>query len=88
MYRDAVAAEATAATTPAKECKGKKRDYRTSGKESGKRTPSKCTTPVNDVPECSNSKRSKVAAPQDKKVPTGLAGVDGTFTISATLDDK
>ena len=45
-------------------------------------------TPVDDVPECSNNKRSKVAAPQVKKVPTGLAGVDGTFTISATLDGK
>ena len=47
-----------------------------------------CTTPVDDVPECSNSKRSKVAAPQVKKVPVGLAGVDGTFIISTTLDDK
>ena len=45
-------------------------------------------TPVDDVPECSNSKRSKVVAPQVKKVPVGLAGVDGTFTISAALDDK
>ena len=44
--------------------------------------------PVDDVPECSNSKRSKVAVPQVKKVPAGLAGDDGTFTISATLDDK
>ena len=33
-------------------------------------------------------KISKLAAPQVKKVPAGLAGVDGTFTISATLDDK
>ena len=88
MYQDAAAAEAAAAATPAKESKGKKRDCRTSGKESGKRAPSECTAPVDDVPECSNSKRSKVAAPQVKKVPAGLAGVDGTFTISATLDDK
>ena len=88
MYRDAVAAEAAAAAVPAKESKGKKRDCRTSGEESGKRDPSECTTPVDDMPECSNSKRSKVAAPQVKKVPTKLAGVDGTFTISATLDDK
>ena len=88
MYRDAVVAEAAAAAAPAKESKGKKRDCRTSGKESRKRAPSECTAPVDDVPECSNSKRSKVAAPQVKKVPAGLAGVDGTFTISATLDDK
>ena len=88
MYWDAVAAEAAAATAPAKESRGKKMDCRTSGKESEKRPPSECTTPINNIPECSNSKRSKVAAPQVKKVPAGLAGVDGTFTISATLDDK
>ena len=86
MYRDAVAAEAAAA--PAKESKGKKRGYRDSGKQSEKRAPTECMAPVDDVLECSNSKRSKVAAPQVKKVPTGLAGVDGTFTISTTLDDK
>ena len=85
MYRDAVAAEAAA---PAKESKGKKRDCWNSGKGSGNRAPSECTAPVDDMPECSNSKRSKVVAPQVKKVPSGLAGVDGTFTISATLDDK
>ena len=88
MDRDAVTAKAAAAAAPAKENKGKKRDCRTSGKDSGRRAPSECTAPVDDVPECSNSKRSKVAAPQVKKVPAGLAGVDGTFTISATLDDK
>ena len=88
MYRDAVVVEAPAAAVPAKKSKGKKRDCRTSCKESGKRAPSECTAPVDDVPECSHSKRSKVAAPQVKKVPAGLAGVDGTFTISATLDDK
>ena len=88
VYREAVAVEATATAVPTKESKGKKRDCRTSGKESGKRAPSECTAPVDDVPECSNSKRSKVAAPQVKKVPAGLAGIDGTFTISATLDDK
>ena len=63
MYRDAVAAEA-AAVVPAKENKGKKRDCRDSGKESGKRAPIECTAPVDDVPECSNSKRSKVVAPK------------------------
>ena len=87
MYRDAVTAEATAAAAPAKESKGKKKDCKDSSKESGKRAPTECTTPVDDVPEFSNSKRSKVATPQVKKVSVGLAGVDGTFTISATLDD-
>ena len=88
MYRDAVAAEAAAAVVPAKEIKGNKRDCSTSGKESRQRAPSECTSPVDDVPECSNSKRSKVAAPQVKKDQARLAGIDGTFTISATLDDK
>ena len=88
MYRDAVIAEAAAAAVPAKENKGKKRDYRTSEKESGKRAPSECMAPVDDMSECSNSKRSKVAAPQVKKVLARLLGIDGTFTISATLDDK
>ena len=88
IWVDAVAAEAAAATTPTKESKGKKRDCRTSSKESGKRAPSECMASIDDVPECSNCKRSKFTAPQVKKVPAGLAGIDGTFTISATLDDK
>ena len=88
MYRDAVEIEAAAAAVPPKESKGKKRDCRNSGKESGTHAPTECTAPIDDVPECSNNKRSKVAAPQVKKVPAGLAGVDGTFTINATLDDK
>ena len=46
MYRDAVAAEAAAATVPAKESKGKKRDCRTSGKESGKRAPPSAWHPL------------------------------------------
>ena len=39
-YRHAVAAEAAAEIAPTKESKGKKRDCRTSGKESGKCDPS------------------------------------------------
>ena len=88
MYRDAVAAEAATGVASAKESKGKKKDGRASGKESGKRAPTERTAPIDDMSECSNNKRSKVAAPQVKKVPAGLAGIDGTFTISATLDDK
>ena len=60
IYRDAVAAEAAARSAPAKEIKGKKRDYRASGKESRKRAPSECMAPVDDVPECCNSKRLKL----------------------------
>ena len=88
MYRDVVVAEAAATTVPAKESKGKKRDCRDPGKESGKHAPTECTTPVDDVPKCSNSKKSKVTTPQVKKVPAELASIDGTFTISATLGDK
>ena len=88
MYRDAVAAEATTATVPAKENRGKKKDSRDTSKESGKHASSECAAPVDDLPKSSNSKRSKVAAPRVKKVPTGLAGVDGTFTICTILDDK
>ena len=88
MYQDSVAAETAAAVAPSKESKGKKRDCRDSGKESRKHAPTECMARVDDVPECSNNKRSKVVAPQVRKVPTGLAGVDGTFTINATLDDK
>ena len=88
MYRDAVATEAAAAAAPARESKGKKKDCRTSSRESQKHAPSECMAPIDDVPECSNSKRSKVTPPQVKKVPAGLVGVDGTFTISDTLSDK
>ena len=88
MYLDAVAVEALAEAVPAKENRGKKKDTRDAGKESRKCTFSECVAPDDDLPASSNNKRSKVAAPQVKKVPAGLAGVDGTFTISATLDDK
>ena len=80
--------QAAVTIVPAKESKERKKDCRTSSKESGKCAPTECTSPVDDMPECSNSKRSKVVVPQVKKVPAGLAGIDGTFTISATLDDK
>ena len=76
------------AAVPTKEDRGKKKDNKDTGKESGKRTSLEYAAPVDDLPESSNSKRSKVTAPQVKKVPAGLAGVGGTFTISSTLDDK
>ena len=47
-----------------------------------------CMAPVDDVLESSNNKRTKAAAPHVKKVPAGLAGADGNFIISATLDPK
>jgi hypothetical protein len=88
MYREAVAAEAVEASVPAKENNKKKRDRKDGCKESGKCASSEYVAPVDDVPESSNSKRPKAAAPAVKKVLAGLAGADGTFTISATLDDK
>lgn len=88
MYRDGVVAEAAAAAVPTKKSRGEKKDSKDTGKESGKRTSSECAAPVDDLLESCNSKRTKVTTPQVKKVPAGLAGFDGTFTISATLDDK
>src|SRR5215216_798600 len=87
MYQEAVAAEAIEAVAPAKDSKRKGKADKGSGRESGKRTSSECAAPVDDVTESSNSKRPKAATPTMKKVPTELAGIDGTFTISATLDD-
>ena len=81
-------AEAAIAAVPAKESRGKKKDGMDTGKESGNRASSKYDAPVDDLPESSNSKMAKVTTPHVKKVPAGLVGVDGTFTISATLDDK
>ena len=88
MYRDAVAAEAMATVVPTKEDRGKKKGSRDAGKVSGKRVSSECAVSVGDLSESSNSEKSKITSSQVKKVSTGLAGVDGTFTISATLDDK
>jgi hypothetical protein len=88
MYWDAVAAEAAEAVVCAKENKRGKKASRDTGKESGKRASLECAVPVDDLPESSTRKRSKVASPAVKKVPVGLGGTDGTFTISSTLDDK
>ena len=88
MYQEAAAAEAVQAIAPAKDSKRKGNVDKGSSKESGKHTSSGCAQPVDDVPESSNSKRPKASASAVKKVPAGLGGVDGTFTISATLDDK
>ena len=88
MYRDANAEKAVVVVVPAKENKGKKKGIRDASKESRKRASLECVAPVDDLPESSNSKRSKVDAPQVKKFSAGMAGTDGTFTISATLDDK
>ena len=88
MYRDAVMAEVAEAKIPAKESKKNKKGDKDTCKESGKCTSSKNVAPVDGLLESSNSKRSKAAAPPMKKVSAGLAGAGGTFSISATLDDK
>ena len=88
MYRDAVAIEAAEATVRAKENNNKKKANNVSSEESRKRASLECATPVDDLPKSSNNKSSKVTAPQVKKVLAGLAGVDGTFTISSILYDK
>ena len=88
MYRDAIAAEAAEAAVPAKENKKGRKASMDTSEESEKRVSPECAAPVDDLPESSTSKRSKVAAPTVKMVPTGLVGTDRTFTISSTLDDK
>ena len=88
IYREAVATKAAEATTPAKENKKGKKASKDASKESEKSASSECAAPIADLPESSNSKRSKVVAPAMKKVPARLVGADGTFTISSILDDK
>ena len=88
MYRDAVMTEDAELTTVTKESKKKKKGSKDACKESGKHTSPENVAPVDDLPESSNSKRSKAATPTMKKVPAGLAGTDSTFTISSTLNDK
>jgi hypothetical protein len=88
MYQDTVAAEAAEATAPAKETKKGKKASRDAGKDSGKRASSECAAPVEELPESSTSKRSKVASPTVKKFLARQDGTDGIFTISSTLNDK
>ena len=56
MYQDAVAVEAAAIVVPAKESRGKKKDSKDAGKESGNRISSECAVPVDDLPESSTAK--------------------------------
>jgi hypothetical protein len=88
MYRDAVAAEAAEAIAPAKDTKKKKKASVGTSKDSGKCASSECAAPVEELPESSTGKRSKVASPAMKKVPAREDGTGGTFTISSTLSDK
>ena len=90
LYREVVAASAAKALAPAAKAPGGKKNGKTSGANSGKRTSSECCAPVEDVPENSTGKRKKVkAAPSaTKKVPAKDDGTGGTFVISSTLDDK
>ena len=63
MYRDAVVAEAEAATISAKESRGKKKDSKDTSKESRKRTSSEYAAPVDDLPESCNSNRKARSLP-------------------------
>ena len=94
LYREAVAAAAAtralalAAGTPGG--KKKKKTGETSDTHSGKRTPSECSTSVEDVPGSSTgkSKKSRAKPPQTKKVSAREDGTGGAFTIGSTLDSK
>ena len=93
LYQQAVAAAATTkALAPAAGAPGrqKKKTGETSGTHSGKRTSSKCSAPVKDVPESSTdrNKKSRATPPGTKKVSVKEDGTGGAFTISSTLDDK
>ena len=54
----------------------------------GKRISSEYVAPVDDLSKSSNSNRSNAVAPHVKNFLVGVAGTDGTFTISSTLNDK
>ena len=88
MYRDTVTAEAAAAAVPTKENIGKKKDCMDISKESGKRVSSECDAPVDDLPESSNSKRSKVVAPVVRRSWQGWLALMVHSPISSTLDGK
>src|SRR5215216_570576 len=62
-----VAVDATAAIVPGKENRDKKKGViKGSDKESRKRASSECAVPVDELPESSGTKRSKVVVPQVK----------------------
>ena len=91
LYREAVAAAAAKALSPATEALGGKNKIdKTSSTHSGKRTSSECCATVEDVPESSTgkSKKSRAAPPETKKVSVREDGTGGAFTISSTLDSK
>ena len=84
LYQQAVAAAATAkALAPAAGAPGrkKKKTGETSGTHSSKRTSSDCSTPIEDVPESStgNSKKSKAAPPETKKMSVTEDGTGGVL---------
>ena len=90
LYREAVAAAATKAPTPADKAPRGKKTGEIPRTHSGKRTSSGCCAPVEDVPESSagKSKKSRVALPDTKKVPVKEDGTGGAFTISSTHNGK
>ena len=88
MYRDAVAAEAIKASAPAKEGKKGKKTSKDTDKDPGKRASSKCAVLGNDLPKGLASKKPKAAPSATNKVLARQDGTNGTFTKSATLDNK
>ena len=90
LYREAVAAAVTKASTPAVEAPGGKKTGETPCTHSGKRTYSGCCASVENVLEsfASKSKKSRATPPETKKVPVKEDGTGGAFTIRSNLDSK
>ena len=87
MYRDTSRQRPRRQQFPPRRAKGRNMIVGPLEKSSGSVPPPSARHPLTTC-QSVPSKRSKVAAPQVKKVLVGLAGVDGTFTISTTLNDK
>jgi hypothetical protein len=92
LYREAAAVSAGKAPVSAAKTPGgrkNKKNGKTSDKSSGKCT-AECSKPVEDEPESSAGKKqkTKAATPMTKQVSLKEDGTGGTFTISATLNEK
>lgn len=90
LYREAVAAAAAKAPSPADGAPGGKKTGETPRTHSGKCTSSGCCAPIEAAPESSTgkSKKSSAAPPETKKVSFKEDDTGGAFTISSTLEDK
>ncbi|KAI5022607.1 hypothetical protein ZWY2020_059492 [Hordeum vulgare] len=71
MYQDQVAAKAAGESAPARSHKKEKKSRGNTGNDSKKRTSTECVAPVDDLPESSTGRLSKVSYPGMKKVPEG-----------------